>query len=411
MVSERANRKIALVTMDVRLPGETQGLDRTAFIASTLAKAGYRVDLITSAFQHWDKAQRDISNPMYRKNEFNIVFIDAPNYSKNITPARVHNHTVVTRRLAAHFRSQGDYDLVLAKVPPNDMALACAKYAEAAGIPFVVDVNDLWPEAMRMVFDVPVLSSMLFHGFKRDAEEVYARTAAAIGTSDEYAMRPSKHMAHPIPHITVYVGNDVAAFDAEAEANASIAQKPEGEFWVTYAGTIGTSYDIRTMVRAADHLKRCGHEDVRMMILGDGPLAAELRQLAAQLGCNCTFLGYRPHEEMAAYLAKSDILVNSFVKKAPQSIVSKIGDYLAAGKPMINTLANEEFTQKVTHDGFGVNVASEDPDALAGAILELQARPELREQMGKAARRIAEEQFDRPRSYQRIVELVDELLS
>ena len=49
---------------------------------------------------------------------------------------------------------------------------------------------------------------------------------------------------------------------------------------------------------------------------------------------------------MAAYLAKSDILVNSFVKKAPQSIVTKIGDYLAAGKPMINTCMSPEFRQK-----------------------------------------------------------------
>lgn len=411
MVMERVNRKIALVTMDVRLPGETQGLDRTAFIAGMLADAGYEVDLITSSFQHWDKAQRNTADPAYQTHGYRVVFIDAPNYSKNVTPSRVRNHTIVSRRLAEYFKRHNDYGLVLAKVPPNDMALVCAKYAEEAGIPFVVDVNDLWPEAMRMVFDVPVLSPLLFRGFKRDAEAVYARTTAAIGTSEEYALRPSKYMNHVIPHITVYVGNDVSAFDAEAAANASLVQKPEGEFWVTYAGTIGTSYDIRTMVLAADHLKRCGHADVRMVILGDGPLAPELRQLAAQLGCNCTFLGYRPHEEMAAYLQASDVLVNSFVKKAPQSIVSKIGDYLAAGKPMINTLANEEFTRKVANDGFGVNIASEDPDALAAAILELQERPQVRARMGAAARRIAEEQFDRPVAYQRIVKLVDNLLS
>ena len=29
-------------------------------------------------------------------------------------------------------------------------------------IPFVADVNDLWPEAMRMIIDIPVISDIIF---------------------------------------------------------------------------------------------------------------------------------------------------------------------------------------------------------------------------------------------------------
>ena len=43
----------------------------------------------------------------------------------------------------------GLYDLIYCEVPPNDVALAAAKYAKKKGIPFVSDINDLWPEAMR----------------------------------------------------------------------------------------------------------------------------------------------------------------------------------------------------------------------------------------------------------------------
>ena len=60
---------------------------------------------------------------------------------------------------------------------------------------------------------------------------------------------------------------------------------------------------------------------------------------------------------MAAWLAASDITVNSLVHGAAQSIVTKIGDYLAAGIPMINTGESPEFCSKVEADGFGVNVA------------------------------------------------------
>ena len=112
---------------------------------------------------------------------------------------------------------------------------------------------------------------------------------------------------------------------------------------------------------------------------------------------------------MAAWLAKSDILVNSFVKKAPQSIVTKIGDYLAAGKPMINTCMSPEFRMKVEKDGFGINILPEDPRILADAVTDLYKDPEGRNRMGKRAREIAMEQFDRPQSYKKIIELIEEL--
>ena len=120
-------------------------------------------------------------------------------------------------------------------------------------------------------------------------------------------------------------------------------------------------------------------------------------------------MGYAPYPKMAAYLAKSDILVNSFVKKAPQSIVTKIGDYLAAGRPMINTCMSPEFREKVEKDGFGINIMPEDVTILADAIEKLYEDNAGREEMGRKARKIAEEQFDRPESYKKIIELIEEL--
>ena len=121
-------------------------------------------------------------------------------------------------------------------------------------------------------------------------------------------------------------------------------------------------------------------------------------------------LGYVKYKEMAAYLRKSDILVNSFVKGAPQSIVNKVGDYLAAGRPMVNTLESAEFMGLVERHGFGANVAAGDAGALAKAILAYEADPERRKREGRNARRLAEERFDRKQSYQRIVKVAESLM-
>ncbi|MFR3092867.1 MAG: aminotransferase class I/II-fold pyridoxal phosphate-dependent enzyme, partial [Eggerthella lenta] len=89
-----------------------------------------------------------------------------------------------------------------------------------------------------------------------------------------------------------------------------------------------------------------------------------------------------------AYLCASDITVNSLVKSAAQSIVTKIGDYLASGNPMINTGSSPEFRAKVTADGFGANVEAEDAQALADAIAKLAGHASLRKIMGSKARAV-----------------------
>lgn len=402
-------KRIAIITMGVKLNNEN-GYTRFRFLSEYLAANGYQVDLITTSFQHWAKAQRDLQRVKEDKYAFSLRFIEEPGYKKNIDLRRIWSHHIAAKNLKKMLQQDGDYDLIYCEIPPNDVALVAAEFAREKGIPFVVDVNDLWPEAMRMVLDVPVISDILFYPFLRDARKVYDLCSGVVGTSDEYAARPFKHRREDIPKITVYVGNELSVFDQGAEDHMDEVQKPEGEFWVTYAGTIGTSYDIRTMVLAADVLKERGYDNIHMKILGGGPLKEELEELASTLKGNVDFVGYAPYEKMAAYLKKSDILVNSFVKKAPQSIVTKIGDYLAAGKPMINTCSSPEFRGKVETDGFGINIEAEDKIILADAILELYKDEGKRARMGERARQIAQEQFDRPYAYRKILELMERLM-
>lgn len=402
-------KKIAVISMGVKLDNE-KGYSRFRYIGDFLSDAGYQVDLITTTFQHWEKAQRNLDEIKKEDYKFNLKFICEPGYKKNIDLRRIRSHRIAAKNLRKLLEKEGDYDLIYCEIPPNDVALAAAEYAKSKDIPFVPDVNDLWPEAMHMVLDIPVVSDILFYPLLRDAEKVYSLVSGIIGTSDEYRDRPLKKQKLNVPKKTVYVGNEISEFDAGVAEYAPQISKDAEEFWVSYAGTIGTSYDIKTMVLAGKELLNRGKSQIKIKILGGGPLKEELETLAKEQKCtNVEFVGYAPYPKMAAYLAKSDILVNSFVKKAPQSIVTKIGDYLAAGKPMINTCMSPEFRNKVEHDRFGINIMPEDVNVLADAIEKLYEDETGRTEMGKRARTIAEEQFDRPQSYKKIIELIEEL--
>lgn len=406
------NARIAVITQAVKLADEAAGLNRTSYITELLAREGHDVDLLTSTFQHWEKKRRDIVNPKYHELPYEVIFIEEPGYSSNINPIRIYSQNVFAKNLNTYLERYGaDYDLIWCQIPPNNIAATAGTFARKIDVPFIVDINDLWPEAMKMVVDIPVLTDFAFSDFVRDAAIAYASATAVVGTSDEYARR----CMQDIPHRTVYVGVDVERFDDGVKEHGPAIEKDEDDFWVTYAGSLAKSYDIETLIRACQHAAPIVREELgmqlRLQILGDGPARQRLENVAARVPGLVTFNGYVDYQIMAAYLAKSDILVNSLIKGAPQSIVSKIADYLCAGKPIVNTGESEEFRDKCTHDGFGVNVEPENAIELAGAIVALAHDDALREQMGARGRAIAEEQFNRPIAYREIVELVNEQLS
>ena len=412
-VSSRVKR-VAVVTQGVKLGDETRGYTRFRAISEALVEAGFEVDLVTSTFQHWEKAQRDTTRACYQGLPYQIRFVYEPGYKKNLDVRRINSHRILARNLRGFFKSRFSddsraYDLIYSEIPPNDMALACARVAQDHGIPYVCDVNDLWPEAMRMALDIPVVSDVAFAPFARDARRVYQLISAAVGTSDEYADRPGLDRDEPYEKRTVYVGNNLSVFDEGAAARAGEVEKPEGQIWVIYAGMLGASYDIATLISAikiASQIDGC----VCLKLLGDGPDRQKLEALAAKLDAPVEFVGYAPYELMAAYLCAADITVNSLVKSAAQSIVTKIGDYCAAGIPMINTGSSPEMRGKVEEWGIGLNVVAEDDQELALAILKLAIDPEGRAQMGARARKVAEERFDQAHSYQVIVDLIRSLV-
>ena len=402
-------KRIAIYTQDAKLGNEVKGATRYVYLATLLHEQGYDVDFITSGFQYWEKRQRDVEHFDAGTDAYTIRFIEEPFYPKNMCPQRIWAHHVVAKRVSEYFDEHHDYDLIYCQIPPNDVAREIGKAAQKFNIPFVVDVNDLWPEAFRVALDVPVLSDILFSPFYRQAKAVYQMADAVVGTSDEYRERGLRDARSGIPSETVYVGNQLCEFDAGVAANASQIDKPAGDIWVSYAGTLSACYDLETLVNAMALVQK-SHPEAKLQILGDGSERENLRAAAQSCGASVTFHGYLPYDQMAAWLSKSDITINSLVEKAAQSIVTKIGDYLAAGKPMVNTSCSKEFRAKVEADGFGVNVKPGDAEGMARVLIDLIEDSSRRTQMGEKARAIAEEQFDRPHSYLKTVRLIEGLI-
>lgn len=409
---QKNKRKIAIVSITYFWLPIEPGPSRFYYIANMLAEKGYDVEVITGSFQHFNKCQRNVEVLQNYEAPFKIKVIKMPSYKKNIDVRRLFSYGVVKNNIAKYMKKHVvEYDAVYCSVPPNNIAAAVAKICHSNGIPFIADIEDLWPEAMETMIKNFPLKRLLLSPLKIDAEKVYRVADAAIGTSDEYTARAFKNNRREILHTTVYVGCDLEVFDKGVIKHINNIEKNEDEFWGVYAGSIGHTYDIENLVQAARIVKERGYHDIKIKILGQGVLKESLERMAKDIGAdNVEFLGYRSYDEMAAYLSKSDFVLNMFAKGAPQSVVNKVGDYFASGKPTINTLESEEFINLINEQDVGINVEPGNPGLLADAILEIYIDRGLCNSKGVKARVLAERKFDRKVAYLDIVQTLEKVI-
>lgn len=365
--------------------------DRFMYLAK-MAADNNNVEIITSSFQHTTKTQRTEAAPEW---PFKITFIVEPGYPKNICLQRFYSHYCWGKNVINYLRKRKKPDVIYCAIPPLSGPYAVAKFCEENKIRFVIDVQDLWPEAFRMVYDIPVLSDLAFFPFEFLANGIYKRADAICAVSETYVNRALQVNKKCKTGTTVYLGTDLKTFGRFA-AESTVLVKNKDEILLTYCGTLGSSYDLKCVIDALAILK---DERIKFIVMGDGPNKDEFEQYAKVKGVAALFLGRLSYNQMCSTLCACDITVNPITHMAAQSIINKHADYAASGLPVISTQENEEYRKLVESYQMGFNCKNGDAEDLAKKLKIIVEDKELRLKMGKNARRCAEEKFDRNRTY------------
>lgn len=402
-------KRVLFVNSAIYLPGEG-GYKRSLYLFNMMRLMGYDVTLLTSDFNHYAKQQRDIEKfrkeyPGYNK----IEFLHMKPYEKNISFKRYFNGRMYGRLQVEWIKENIErFDVIYFNMPGGYTINRISKYIndKKLNIPIVVDVRDLRPEALRVKIRNEFLYKILTYSMKVEADRAYACADELVAVSKEYlerALQTNKKTKNPI---VVYIGAILDLFEEGVKEFAPTIQKPEKEFWLTYAGTIGASYDIKTAIDAVSIIaKDC--PNVRLKILGQGPDKEYLENYAKKICAPVDFLGFVSYKEMAAWLSKSDITLNAIKIGASQSIINKVADYYAAGVPMLNSCRCEEQLWLNDHYKAGVNYLPENVNDLVEKFMLLYNDDNLRKEMGINARNLALEKFDRRNSYKEIIKLID----
>ena len=369
--------------------------DRFLYLAKLLC-AEHDVEIVTSTFRHITKSRRTAPAAEW---PFKITFIEEPGYPRNICLKRFASHNKWGRNVYKYLKERKKPDVVYCAIPSLTGPACAARFCQKQGSRYVIDVQDLWPEAFKMILNIPLLSDVIFAPFTILANAAYRGADAICAVSDTYVNRALRVNKRCKEGNAVFLGTNLETFD-EYAAQTPIMSKPEGEIWLAYCGTLGASYDITCVI---DALSILNDPSLKFIVMGDGPRKEEFEIYARDKEINAAFTGRLKYSEMCSLLSECDITINPIVKGAAASIINKHADYAASGIPVLNTQESKEYRDIVRQYDMGFNCRNNDAEDLADKIRILIRDPERSASMGRNARKCAEERFDRKRSYQKLI--------
>lgn len=263
------------------------------------------------------------------------------------------------------------------------LSRAGADVSRELGVPLVLEWNSSAVWANRHWHRQSPLAG-LFQMIGTRVERYSVASATVVAAVSEAAARMAEDMGADGARVAV-VANAVEA-DRIPVPSPLPARKGAQVGWI---GSFGPWHGVEVAVGSLRHLP----EDVRLVLVGDGPRRAQCEDLARRWGVSerITWCGSLPHDEALGVLSRCDVLLSPHVWNDSGSFFgspTKLFEYMALGRPVV--ASRLEQIGEILQDGVtAVLTEPGDPADLARGVAQVLAMPDRGAALGAVARRDA----------------------
>jgi glycosyltransferase involved in cell wall biosynthesis len=285
-------------------------------------------------------------------------------------------------------------DLVFATSTPLTVGIPGRLGAAVQRCPYVFEVRDLWPEDLLAAGRLkPGLEYKLWEWLERFS---YAKARRILLVSRGFHDRLLERGFPPERLQTVLLGADGRYYaDAQPDTAFLAAHGLAGKTVAVYAGAHGDANGLPQVLEAAEHLR--DRPDIAILLIGDGKAKPQLQAVAAERKLSNVFLldpvsKYRlPGVLMACHIG---LMILKQISRPRWVTPNKVFDYMFAGLPTIVNFPGTT-AELVAADGVGVVSAPGSAEDLAAKIRHWADHPDLRQAVGRLAREVAWQKYDR----------------
>jgi len=382
-----------LIVNHFALAPDMGGGTRHIELGRELTQRGWRVTIAASDFHVLERAYARREGTSDKGvieevvNGVRLRWLWSSPYDRN-DRRRIANWLSFARSVVRTRWAEDPPDVVLGSSPHLFAALGAWRVARRLGVPFVLEVRDLWPESLGATAR---RRGPGYWGLWVTARFLY-RAATRIVVLSRGVQKYLEERGVPSSRI-VYVPNgaDLRAFGEQATQRGDVMR-------LVYAGAHGPANGLDVVLGAAALLR---HDPrVSFLLVGDGPAKDGLVQQARRDGLtNIEFVDAVPKARIPHLLASFDagLMVLKDVPLFAFGVSpNKLFDYWGAGLPVICNVPGE-VAGWVREANGGVQTADATPGSLAQSILSLLAMgAERRAALGAAGREWVRREHDRP---------------
>lgn len=401
-----------LLTVGEPLPTDGTGdrLLRAGLLAERLVQRGHRVIWWTSGFDHVRRRER--ARGVTRLDvggQLRIRLLRARPYRRSVSLARIIHHVETARAFVREASEEPPPDITIASLPTLELCDAVSRVPILRGVPAVVDVRDLWPDAVQDLVPARLrgLARLPLLPWERLARRVCRRATAITGVTDEFVRWGLDHAGRSASALdrSFSMGFAEPAFTAAQTAaawqwwTANGVDIGGGHPIVAFVGTMGHQFDFAPVLAAARRLAE-SRPHVTFVLCGDGDSLAGLRAEAAALP-NVILPGWVTAERAWALLQRSVIGLAPYrpIANFSLNLANKPVEYMAAELAVVTSVEDGPLARVVRDAGCGATYDPADPDALARVIVGLVDEPGRLRATRSAARTIFNESFRADRVY------------
>lgn len=374
---------------------------RSGMLAHVLDSRGHEVSWWVSTFDHARRShrqKRDYEQPFGQRGR--IHALHSPGYGKVVSLRRIVDHVIWGLRFRKAIELQPRPDLILCSYPTIESAWVAVQYAKRAGIPAILDLRDMWPDALVEALPRPVrlagrIALQPYYSLARDA----VRGASGIvGITDEF-LDWGLTMAGRVRGV-----NDAAfplAYPGSAVVTRPPKRAPGADFLVALVGSLnGQRYEMDCVIEAARRL-RADQPRVRFVVAGDGDNLQRYKSAAHDCP-NMEFTGWLGAAELAKLLSSAAVGLVPY-RNTPDfmmSVPNKAVEYLASGVPVLTSLRGT-LPRVLDASRCGARFDASNPETLCAIIRDLRDDPARLQDMSVRAATLFRREFAAEVVYER----------
>lgn len=336
--------------------------------AEAFAREGWAVSVLTTGDKHETLAQQNV----------HVTRVKAP-----LKKQTAFAYLIVWITLCLKALMMGRHDIVITMTDPPMLIVVGRIVSRFKRSKHMHWCQDLYPDLF------PALNIKLPNAIMRAMRRISRRSmkkadrVIVIGRCMAQYLVQTGMSASDLTLITNWPDKEILEPASQAEklydSQTRIFQDERPRFRILYAGAIGRSHPMKTIMDAIVRLNET-HPDVEFVFIGDDAGHERLARQRDRLGLsNIRMLPFQPAGQLRQIMESADAhLVSQYEETKGLVVPSKFYSAVASGRPCLFIGPSDtEITHVIDHFHCGLNVPTGDSQTLARAILALRDNADI----------------------------------